>query len=117
MSVPVGRRTASLRRRDGTEVGRREEIVDLPKGRLRKLLGDGRAEVGKTVSLGVSRQVSDGLWLKGEVTTSVKLACDQSEDGVEKADEEAWELAMDKSLDGLDMLQDWADSLARSLRR
>jgi len=83
----------------------------MAKDLLKDILGDGKARVSKALHLRESGEISRSTWLTGEVSTEVTLTCDQSVDGIEEADEAAWELVQEKTLDGVQWVHDWIESI------
>ena len=66
------------------------------------IVGDGKAEVTRGFTFGVSEEISNGLWMKADVFASCKLTCDQSAVGVEDANELARDLAKEWALEELE---------------
>jgi hypothetical protein len=70
---------------------RKEHDVD----HLEELAGDGKASIEKDVLLGLSEEVRNGLWMKAEVRTAVRLSCDQSKEGLMAGNDAAYEAALE----------------------
>ena len=103
--------------RDGPIIKEQRTTIMADKEEVEALVGDGKAQVTKGYVFGESIEVTSGRWLKGDVSTHVRLTCDQSDDGILDAMDAAHNLARDAALDDLQELADWIDDVTGTSKK
>lgn len=109
--VTVGRRTITLRRKGKRIIDQRTEEIVMSRDYLKKLVGDGRAQVKRGVHLRESGEVNRSTWLTAEVVAEVVLTCDQSAEGIEEADEAAWAAVTEMAEKGMVWGHQWIEDV------